>query len=111
MPPRPPSPRVEPWCSNACGDDAGPGPAAGRRLTYSVSLFPQPDLGHECHPALHLGSVEVGKFLHAEPSGLETDGAKLVLNLGLLDDVDDRLAKGGARLLRHARRPVDTEPS
>src|SRR6476620_8282496 len=74
-------------------------------------LLPQAGLGHERDPALHLGGMEGGELGCTEPGGLEADGAELVLHVGLLDDVDDGLAQGRARILRHARRSVDAEPS
>src|SRR6476620_8494543 len=84
-----------------------------RRIPCSIRprLFPDSGFGHERDPALHFGLVEGGEFGHAEAGRLEADGAKLVLRVSLLNDLDDGLAQGRARLLRHARRPVDAAPA
>src|SRR5262245_49505580 len=74
------------------------------------SLLPHPGLGHERNPALDLGGVVLGELLRGKPGGLETDGAKLVLDVALLDDAGDGLAQGRANLRRQARRPIDAEP-
>src|SRR5262249_352646 len=79
--------------------------------TDDRSLLPQSDPGHERDPTLHLGGVELRKRLDPEPGGLEADGAKLLPNLGLLDDIGDGLAEHHARIRRHAGRPIDAEPS
>src|SRR4051812_7196248 len=65
-------------------------------------LLPDSGFAHERDPALHFGLVEGGELGHAEPRGLEADGAKLLFDIALPDDLDDGLAQGRARLLRHA---------
>src|SRR5262249_57036997 len=79
--------------------------------TDDRSLLPQSDLGHERDPTLHLGGVELRKRLDPEPGGLKADGAKLLPDLGLLDDFGDGVAEHRARIRWHPGRPIDAEPS
>src|SRR5262249_56527748 len=79
--------------------------------TDDRSLLPQSDLGNQRAPTPHVGGVEFRKRLAPEPGGLEADGAKLLPDLALLDDIGDGLAEYHARIRRHAGRPIDAEPS
>src|SRR5262245_7346394 len=98
------------WSKTGCIDTARDRRARPRRAATRPSpsepgipcnLLPQADLGHERHPALHLGGVVLGKFLRAEPGRLEPDGTEFFLNVGLLDDSRDGAAERGANVLRH----------
>src|SRR4029077_10863858 len=62
--------------------------AAPDSLSYPPCLLPESGFAHERDPARHSVLVEGGEFGNAEPGGLEADGAKLVLHVALLDDLD-----------------------